>query len=211
MPYYPLSQIKPNLYTNGDEYVLSTNKEKYTGYYYEISNGKKFTGKTPQDGFNIQLIINPAYSTNNEIIYDKINNQSYIAYELPTAGDNFTAIEYANLTQNTKPRILPTPNPTTPTQQDYTTGVFTRYFCKKNNENIYFEIDKQTFTLLSSNSPQIAFDLYSSALTLWYLIGNKDTVSKANKGLVDNIERTKNWYGFSQYFRNDFLKYYLGS
>lgn len=211
MAYYPLSQIKSNLYTNGDEYVLSTNKEKYTGYYYEVSNGKKFTGKTPQDGPNIQLIINPAYSTNNEIIYDRINNQSYIAYELPTAGDDFIAIEYANLTKNIKPRILPTPNPTTPTQTDYTTGVFTRYFCKKNNENIYFEIDKQTFTLLSSKSPQIAFDLYSSVLTLWYLTGNKDTVAKANKGLVSLIETQQKWYGFPQYFKDQYLKYYLAT
>jgi hypothetical protein len=51
MPYYPLSQIKPNLFTNGGEYVLSTTKENYKGPYYELSNGRKAImagGKMPE-------------------------------------------------------------------------------------------------------------------------------------------------------------------
>ena len=56
MPYYPLSQIKPNLYTNGSEYVLFSTREPYTGYYYEVSDGKRYTGKTIQDGPNNLLI-----------------------------------------------------------------------------------------------------------------------------------------------------------
>ena len=54
--YFPLSQIKPNLYTNGGEYILSTTRKEYKGYYFETSNGKKLTGKTPQDGPNIILL-----------------------------------------------------------------------------------------------------------------------------------------------------------
>jgi hypothetical protein len=46
---------------------------------------------------------------------------------------------------------------------------------------------------------------------MWSLTGNKDTVAKANKGLVEIAERTQKWYGFSQYFKGDFLKYYLES
>ena len=41
MSYYPSSQIKPNQYTNGGEYILSTTKEIYKGYYYELSNEKE--------------------------------------------------------------------------------------------------------------------------------------------------------------------------
>ena len=211
MPYYPSSQIKPNIYTNGEEYVLATTKEKYKGYFYELSNGKKYTGKTPQDGPNILLIPFTASRTNNELIYDTPNNESYIAYDIPTAGNNYMAVEYIKLTKNTKPRILPTPNLTLPTQQNYDLGVFTRYFCKKNNENIYFEINNKTYALLNSRSPQVSWDLYSAVLTLWYLTGDKNTVAKANKGLVENIERTQKWYGFSQYFKNNFTQYYLAS
>ena len=35
--YYPKSQIKTNLYTNGVEYILSTTKSGYSGFYYQIS------------------------------------------------------------------------------------------------------------------------------------------------------------------------------
>jgi len=211
MPYYPLSQIKPNLYTNGAEYVLVTTRENYTGYYYETSNGKKYTGKTPQDGSNILLIPNPIQRTEKEITYSEPNSPSYIGYVFPNVEENSLASQYANLNSNITPRLLPTPSVTQPTQKDYQLGTFQRYFCKKNNENTYFEIDKTTYNLLSTQSNSIAWDLYSSIYIMWYLTGNKDTVAKANKGLVDNTERTKKWYGFSQYFKNDFLKYYLGS
>jgi hypothetical protein len=53
--YYPKSQIKTNLYVAGGLLVLSSTKEQYIGYYYEISNGQKFTGKDPQDKPNILL------------------------------------------------------------------------------------------------------------------------------------------------------------
>ena len=55
MAYYPKSQVKTDLYTNGGQYVLSTTQEEYTGYYYEISTGQKYTGKNPQQGPSILL------------------------------------------------------------------------------------------------------------------------------------------------------------
>ena len=46
--YYPKSQIKPNLYTSGNEYALeSTPNNSYKGHYYKTSIGKSYTGKTP--------------------------------------------------------------------------------------------------------------------------------------------------------------------
>ena len=60
MAYYPKSQIKTNLKTSGDEFILSSTKEKYIGFYYEVSNGDKFSGKTPESGPNILLLPIPA-------------------------------------------------------------------------------------------------------------------------------------------------------
>jgi len=54
MAYYPKSQIKTNLYTNGNDYRISD--KFYKGYYYETSSGKKYTGKFPGDGNNDSLI-----------------------------------------------------------------------------------------------------------------------------------------------------------
>ena len=45
--YYPKSQTKNNLYTNGGEFALSKDNSEYTGDYYETSDGRKFTGKNP--------------------------------------------------------------------------------------------------------------------------------------------------------------------
>lgn len=211
MPYYPLSQIKSNLYTNGAEYVLVTTRENYTGYYYETSNGKKYTGKTPQDGPSILLIPNPIQRTEKEITYSEPNSPSYIGYVFPNVEEDSLASQYANLNPNITPRILPTPSIVLPTQKDYTLGTFQRFFCKKNNENTYFEIDQNIYNLLKTQSNTIAWDLYSATYTMWYLTGDKNAVAKANKGLIENIERTQKWYGFSQYFKGDFTKYYLES
>ena len=48
MPFYlPKSQVKTNLYTNGNEYMVASTSNPYTGYYYETSKGEKFIGKIP--------------------------------------------------------------------------------------------------------------------------------------------------------------------
>jgi len=208
MPYYPLSQIKPNLFTNGGEYVLSTTKENYKGPYYELSNGRRYTGGTPQDGSNI-LLIPPTQDITEGILTGLGDPVQYIEYVFPDTEDNNLASQYNINSKPQQPRILPIPNPTIPTQKDIDLGVFPRYFCKKNNELKYFEIDENTSNLLLSQSPTVAWDLYSTISVLWYIKGGKEQAYKANKGLV-NVAETKNkWYGFSQYFKEDYLKYYV--
>lgn len=197
--YYPKSQIKSNLYTNGGEYILSTTKEEYKGYYYEISNGNKYTGKTPQDGPNIYLTSITSTLYNNA---PPIDNNNIPDSNIYTVGEPHST---------TLPtRSLPLYNPTLPTDQDKSLGVFSRYFCKKTNELIYLEINKQTYTNLISKSSTIAWDLYIPLTTLWYIKGNKEKTYKANKGLITLIEQRQQWYGFSQYLKEDFLKYYVG-
>jgi hypothetical protein len=212
MPYYPSSQLKSNLYTNGGEYILSTTKENYKGYYYETSSGTKYTGKTPQDGPNILLIertpLNTTKKENDFNILTGLESPNLIT----TINYKDTTI-YLNLFTNsiTNERSLPLSNPTTPTQQDQNLGVFQRYFCKKNNELKYLEIDKSTHNKLKSQQQDIAWDLYTPVSTLWYIKGEKEQTYKANKGLVTLIEQKQNWYGFTQWFQDKFLKYYLES
>jgi hypothetical protein len=194
--YYPKSQIKPNLYTNGGEYALSTTGEEYIGYYYKVSNGQFYTGENPQRGPNIQLItISPTSTVNNQIA--------------PVLSQIVTIPNSNNISLPT--RAIPQFNPNVPTQQEKQNGQYTRYFCKRNNELKYIEINLDTFTLLSTQSPQIAWDLYTPASVLWQIQGNKNTVYASNQASVSLIEKNLQWYGFSQYFKGDFLKYYLGS
>jgi hypothetical protein len=203
MSYYPSSQIKTNLYTNGEEYILSTTKEIYKGNYYELSSGKKYTGTSPNNKPNILLT---------EIIIYPNSNGEFNEGEAESRGISFSNPPIISTTPyNNKKipiRFLPVYNPTIPTPKDYNLGVFTRYFCKKNNELKYIEIDEKTYNLLKLKSNQLAWDLYTPLLVLWYLNGEKEKVFQTNKGLVNLIEKQNKWYGFSQYFKDNYTKYY---
>jgi hypothetical protein len=197
--YFPKSQIKSNLFTNGNEYILSTTKEEYKGYYYETSNGRKYTGKTPQDGQNILLIVQNLIQSITPPISPTIDLTSPIIYSLNKSISN-----------SLPNRSLPQYNPTLPTQKDISLGVFQRFFCKKNNELIYMEINQSTYSQLKAKSSQIAWDLYTPVDTLWYIKGDREKVYNTNKNLISLIEQKQKWYGFSQYFKEDFSKYYVG-
>jgi len=196
MAFYPKSQIKQNLYTNGGEYILSTTKEEYKGYYYEISSGKRYTGKSPNDAPNILLnpIVSPsAIPTNTNI---------------PTiTTDTFNV--YSILHKPQPERTIPQYQQTIPTSKDQQLGAFSRYFCKKTNEIKYIEISQSTFGQLQSKSPQIAWDLYAPISTLWYIKGDREKVYTTNKNLIKLIEDSQKWSGFTQYFKEDFSKYFV--
>jgi NADPH-dependent ferric siderophore reductase len=107
-----------------------------------------------------------------------------------------------------KPRLIPQPNPTQPTPDDYVNGLFTRYFCKKNNELKYMEIDQPTYTKLKSQDASIAWDLYTPVSIQWYIAGEIEKVYNVNKSIVNLVEVEEKWYGFSQYFKQDYAKYF---
>ena len=196
---YPKSQIKTNLKTSGDEFILSSTKEKYIGFYYEVSNGDKFSGKTPESGPNILLLPIPA---DQEPESAEAEEQS-VLISPPIIIIN----DYPN-SPPTNTRSLPHYAPTIPTQKDYNLGEFQRYFAKKTNQNIYLEINKETCDKLKNSDPNIAFDLYIAISLSWDLSGEQDQTYLINKNTVTLIEDRKNWYGFTQWFKDDFLKYY---
>ena len=59
MVYYPKTQIRTGLYTEGGEYYLSTTREDYIGLYYETSDGKRYSGESPSSSPTILLIKAP--------------------------------------------------------------------------------------------------------------------------------------------------------
>jgi hypothetical protein len=194
MTYYPKSQIKTDLYTNGEEYILSTTGEQYTGYFYETSNGNKYTGKHPNNPPNILLTIS----------YPIFDDETATPMQIISLIDD-------NYNYTINDRNIPLFNPPLPTPQDKQNGQFNRYFCKKTNELKYLEIDKETYTKLQAKDPKIAWDLYEPASLLWVIKGNQETLFNTNKASVFKIEQNQRWYGFSQYFKENYLKYYLGS
>jgi hypothetical protein len=208
MSYYPKSQIKSNLYTNGGEFTTTKNQisspPMYVGHYYKISTGAIYTGRTPMDKPNLRLypVQDRAYDEAGNIFEDIPN---VITYDYFSTAIQYSTIKNINLDAI---RFIPTFNPTLPTDQDKQNGQFNRYFCKKTNELKYLEIDKETYNQLQSKDPKIAWDLYEPASLLWVIKGNQKTVFNTNKTSVFKIEQNQKWYGFSQYFKENYLKYY---
>jgi hypothetical protein len=210
MAYYPKSQIKTNLYTNGEELVYKTTLEQYIGFYYKVSNGRFYTGKNPNDGVPLELIIfTPTLLDNAEepLLTSLPFNSEIIQIikpvnDVPSQPDGIpypTGVNSKSYPIKIIPRALPIFSITRPTNDDYNRGVYTKYFCKKNNELIYIEINKDTYNKLISNDPEIAWDLYTPTKIV-FQIGNSD----ANMNTIKLIEQNLKWYGFSQYFKGNF-------
>lgn len=204
--YYPLSQIQTNLYTNNGFTIKSTG-ELYSGFYWKNSSGQYFTGKTPQDTPVQELAI--AISTpggNNPGTNNENNSSTYLEYL--TLSNNVP--EY-NTLLNIDPTIIvsiPRYSPTLPTSQDYQNGEFVRYFCKKSNEVIYIEINQETYNLLLNKDPRVLWQLYIPFNIPWQITGDKQTVAKTNKNIVELTIFKNKYYRFNDYLKNNYLKYF---
>lgn len=193
--YYPKSQIKTNLHTNGNELYFFNNGEPYTGYYYEISTGKKYTGKDPNFGIGILLIDTPPLGLTTE---DYEGESPQILKSSYVKNYNNTPITS---------RSLPSPYYSFPTPEEKEIGEYRRYFTKKTNELIYIEISKETYDKFKSNDPTVASDLYECLFLPWSLPTletNEISSETTNQNVVSLIERDNKWYGFSFYFQGNF-------
>ena len=206
--YYPKSQIKTNLYANPGEFVNAITLEPYSGYYFTISTGKFFTGKTPQDVPNTEIIRSSNLSEN--LTTPKADVFIESPTDTPTLPSQLFTSEYNNITGT--PDIafsnIPPYFATLPTEQDYQIGEFRRYFCKKTNEILYIEISKTTFDLLINKSPDILWPLYSPFNLAWQLTGTKEQVARINKNIVDLTSIRLQLPKFGDYLNNNYLKYY---
>lgn len=199
MPYYPLSQIKTNLYTNGREYAYIISNKEYIGYYWKASDGKIFSGKTPQDTPTEELTPINTYNSNTSFsnIFLNINQEDT---------NNITYLNIKNIPITNI--YIPPYSPTLPTSQDYQTGEFIRYFCKKSNEVIYIEINQDTYNLLLNKDPHILWQLYIPFNIPWQITGDKQIVAKTNKNIVELTMFKNKYYRFNDYLKNDYLKYF---
>lgn len=196
--YYPKSQITKNLYTNGNELEIYKTKQNYVGYYYTVSNGNSFVGKSSTSE-KIQQLLVPIKS-------QTLTSTPPLSPKIIKPNSSLPKKEYFNKVNE---RYIPPPTKTPPTPMDYSRGIISRFFCKKNNENLYFEIDKKTFIDLKNKSSLIAYELYTPILVNWVLVGNKEQVFLNNKANISRIQQTQKLFGFISYFKNNFTEYYL--
>ena len=197
-----LSCIKPGK-RNSNDLAYKLSGVLYTGYYFKISTGKYYTGKTPQDLPNVELIPISSYSIKTtpiplnippiNIDQEDIRNTSYISI----TNTNVNKVVYS-----------PYYNPELPTDQDYQNGEFRRLFCKKSNELQYIEINEETYTKLLAKDPQILWQLYIPFNISWQLTGDKQQVAKTNKNIVELTSKRLQLFRFNEYLKLDYLKYY---
>lgn len=204
--YYPKSQIKTNLYTNGEEYRVASTKQPYVGYYYEISDGRKFVGKTPS--VRVDPLLEPISDTipkgdsfealpvDPNVIFLQIVNNIF------PNDNNYNNSNYSVLHNTQETRIKPTVIQYLIKEADIKKGNVTRYFCKKNNESIFFETNEDSYKKLKSKSSTIAYDLYTAVSINWQT--QQPDNARVNKNLIANVEKQYKWYGFVNSFQNNF-------
>ena len=199
--YYPKSQVKVGLYTNGSEYIIKGTEEFYVGSYYKTSEGKKFAGQSPSINQNlIEIILPPKFADGED--YSDTSNKIRVAFyksdpDPVLYDDNLnetTISNYHNLPKSSTDNDRFAPQPYTPTIQLDSQGNMLRFFAKKTNELYYLEINKDTYNKFLNNDPNSAIDLYEVA-TLVYAPDNSDSVFAQ----THLIEKSREWYGFSQY------------
>lgn len=188
MPYFPKSQIKTNLFTNGNEFVLEGTMDFYIGYYWFTADGRYFTGRSPEANPNPRTLEKPRFNPEQEQFQDPRFNE-----------DN---IEYTRLNNPTD--LIPKSPPMPYTfrvdlTQDNVPAEITRYFCYKNvDKKQIIEIDEDTYRKLRDNDKTILFSQYTPFRFLFSLrdeAGNRGRVADAD---TQNSLRTYfiQWFNF---------------
>jgi hypothetical protein len=206
--YYPKSQIKINLYTQGKEFTIASTGQDYKGYYYMTSNGQAYSGKTPND-------------TPTQLLQTTTQNPSLSATARdaePGLGGSLTSdasyfLLPPSYITSTKIDISTSPSPpkqTYPivTENDYKLGEFQRYFLKKGNEIKFLEISLEDYRKYVNRDKDVMFELYTPIQINWILTGEKEQVYQVNQNIVARTEREQNLPGFTQYFRGKFTQFY---
>jgi hypothetical protein len=81
-------------------------------------------------------------------------------------------------------------------------------FVKKTNELIYIEVSENTYNNILNQNSQWSWQDYLPFNIPWSISGDKLTVAKTNKNIVDLIIQRLSLYKFNDYLRNDYTKFY---
>lgn len=194
MPYYPKSQIKTDLYTQGGQLQLKSTKEEYKGYYWKNSRGDYFTKKNPNVGGSEILELIPKVAT---------PNPSTVTYA--KGNDVYNTLKKIDVT---KSLLLPSYYKPSPTDKDYELSNFVRYFTKKGNENLYVEVNKDTYEKFNNKDEKYAYKSYLAFNLTWTLTGDPDQVAKTNQNIVTLTEQNYKITGLKAYLKFNYLEFY---
>ena len=218
--YTPKNRIITNQFTQGEEYVYKNiiPQQFYVGFYYKTYTGKYYTGKTPNDPPNEELIV----VKNTEVGYEQNVLQSEIAYgDFPTVFDDldtpgyspemieeYALLQEINLDESIIRKLLPNQFYPNPNIEDYALGSYTRYFCVKANQPINLELSKEVYNKLVNKDNNYLWEPYIPFKFQWTLKGDEKTVYNANKDTTLLIQRRLKTIGLGRFLNENYLKFY---
>jgi hypothetical protein len=206
--YIPKNRLITNLQTNQNEFVYKDTLISYNGYYWKSYDGKYFTGKTPNDSPSVEIIlqVNTSIPTNSPTLnvappyINIITNNSEIDLT-----SEYTSLKNIDITSA---RFIPSQYYPTPTPSDYNLGAFSRYFVVKSNENIYLEVNKDTYDSIKNKTPDWAWELYIPFTILWTLTGERNNVFITNRNITQLTEQRLKKRGLQEFLKLNYLKFY---
>lgn len=193
--YYPKSQIKTNLSTDGSEFILVSTGEKYSGFYHELSNGKTFTGRTPYDPPVKEIIRNEGTMEETPPSLNTVSSQ------VPNIYTFLQGIEIG------KEKKLPSVYIPNPQESDYTLGQITRYFVQHISNLNYIEVSKEEFNKIQNKDNDIFWQNYKPFFISWRITGDKFKVAQINLQTVSNIIKKEKLVGFAGYLNHNYIKF----
>jgi hypothetical protein len=216
--YIPKNRLITDLKTNQGEFVYKGTNTPYNGVYWKSYDGKYFTGKNPNDFPSIEIIpqintdvpINTPSLTIAPFYTNIINNNEDDFLEFIINSEIDLISEYIPLKNIdiATVKLLPSQYYPTPTQDDYNLGVFTRYFVVKANENVYLEVNKDTYNNILNQNPNWAWELYVPFTILWTLTGERDNVFITNRNITQLTEQRLKRRGLQEFLKQNYLKFY---
>lgn len=200
--YYPKSQIQTGFYSNG-ELVEFNSLRPYTGPYFNTSDGRSYTGKTLNDGPNLELIPPPNQFVKRAPTQDFDEGGEWENEDPRFYPPNALYSDRMGVNRGSK---LYSPSPYSPilTPNNIANGEFQRYIIKKSNENLYTEVNVNNFIGAKSES------LYLQILLPWIISGEKEQVRTMNFKQVKFVESRYKIEGLGEFLNHDYLRFYQG-
>jgi hypothetical protein len=165
--YIPSSHIEKR-YTNGDEFIYSTNRKKYIGPYIIINKNQFYSGEIFNTS-SIRLIpISESTDFSSIIKYDIFSN--FRNLDLKT----FSPVLYSY---------------SSPNERDYQNGFYKRYFSKNRTIKIggIIEINYETFIDLRDKRGKYDYNIYDSFYIIWNLkepLRNSEQIELLNRTYI---------------------------
>jgi len=211
LKYYPLTRIKTDLYTRGDEYV-TIDGEPYSGRYYTTYDNKAFTGENPVLGESKVLVSFLTDTPHPRSISEKQRAAAKLGPLDSLSATQAQAQDYFSVDLTELVPYYPVP-----LDSDYARGYFTRYFAKTvSGPGYVIEISQLDWTKIQNGNVSNTVLGYETIDMLWQLTGPLNDTRKSQYQIVGGVFSTnrrvteakqKSFRGIVEFIGGDYIKY----